>query len=123
MNDDDDFDHIGNIGSHLSDGGGESSSEGSGGGGDGYGQNVFGNMFEKNDEISDFINSIFDGAMAGILPCGMGKIFKTQGLFSGDAPIQSLLSFMDLSSGAMLSSANNIKPIGASLLQQKGQSR
>jgi hypothetical protein len=119
---DDDFDHIASIGSHLSES--DSSNDSSSGGGDNYGQNVFGDMFEKNDEINEFINQIFEGAMAQLLPFGMGRAFKTQGLFRGDAPIQSLLSFMDLSSGAVLGSASNIKPLGASLLQQKGgQSR
>jgi hypothetical protein len=115
---DDDFSSISSVGSNLS----ESSS--GGGGGDNFGQNVFGNMFESNEDVGNFVNQLFEGAMAQLLPLGMSKIFKTQGLFRGDAPIQSLLSFMDLSSGSIMSGANNIKPLGSALFQQKGgQSR
>jgi hypothetical protein len=116
---DDDFDSIGSIGSHLSEDSSSGGGGGEGGGTDNYGQNVFGDMFEQNTEVNQFINEIFEGAMAQLLPFGLGKAFKTQGLFS-DAPIQGLFSFMELSSGSILSGANNIKPIGASLFQQKG---
>ena len=77
---------------------------------------------QGDDDVAKFINSVFEGAILQLLPFGAAKIFKTQGLFPGDAPIKSLVSFVELSQMTATNNlSKNFTPLGASLFQGNGK--
>lgn len=117
-----DFDNISSMGPNLSEGSSDSSSAAGEGGGGNWGQNVLGNMFEEqNPNIKDLMDKLTTGShIVEMLPFGLGKVFKAGGLFK-DAPMQSLLSFIDLSSSAI--QFNATKSAVASIFQGKSGGR